>query len=330
MHPIQDAQGRVMFLHPTGIDITEFTRNEEALRKAHDELEQRVKERTAELAETVVSLETEMLVRQQMEQDLRMLSSRLLRMQDEERRRIARDLHDTTGQTLAALKMSLAALERHVASAPEATDSLASVQNLANQAIQEIRTTSYLLHPPLLDEVGFSSAAQWYIDGFTTRSGVRANLSLSPTPPLTKECELVLFRVLQESLTNVLRHSGSPVVDIHLAADAENAVLSVRDYGQGIPTAKLDNFLKTGTGVGVGLGGMKQRLRELGGHLRVESRAPGTCVIASVPIFEVQSGSETPSNLAMPAISSTPGPDSSPSAADAQAGSPRTRRTPAA
>jgi PAS domain S-box-containing protein len=292
LHPIHDPEGQVIFLHPTGVDITELKRTEEGLRKAHDELERRVIERTGELAETVVSLEAEMIERKKTEQDLRLLSARVLRLQDEERRRIARDLHDSTGQTLAALRMALGALERLIGSSPEAAVSLAEAQELANQALREIRTTSYLLHPPLLDEVGFASAARWYVEGFTSRSGIQVDLQLNPVPPLKKEFELALFRILQESLSNVHRHSESNIVQIQLNADAENTILSIRDFGKGMPPEKLASFLKTGAGVGVGLGGMKQRVRELGGHLRVESNGAGTCIIATLPLTEARFSSD--------------------------------------
>jgi len=126
----------------------------------------------------------------------------------------------------------LDSLGKAVISVPKAGEMLSELESLSNQALQEIRVTSHLLHPPLLDEVGFSSAAQWYVEGFTKRSGVKANLELVATPRLTKDEELVFFRILQESLTNVLRHSGSPSVDIQLNSDAENAILSIRDYGE--------------------------------------------------------------------------------------------------
>ena len=284
LHPIRDAQGQIIFLHPTGVDITDLKQTEEHLRKAQEELETRVADRTGELAETVASLEAEVLVRKKMEHDLRLLSARVLRLQDEERRRIARDLHDSTGQTLAALRMTLAGLERWVGSVPEASPLLREADHLSNQALQEIRTTSYLLHPPLLDEVGFASAAQWYVEGFTSRSGIAATLHLGPVPELEKESELALFRILQESLSNVHRHAESSRVEIRLAADRDNAILSIRDFGKGMPAEKFASFQETGTGVGVGLGGMKQRVRGLGGHLRVETSGEGTCVIATLPL----------------------------------------------
>jgi PAS domain S-box-containing protein len=273
------------------VDLSDLKRVEAELRKAHHELEHKVEERTQELAESVATLESEMLVRKETEEQLRELSARLLRLQDEERHRVARDLHDSTGQTLAALKLTLASLATLVGSVPKAPDLLNDLNALADQALQEIRTTSHLLHPPLLDEVGFSSAAQWYVDGFSNRSGIKASLELSAPPRLTKAAELVLFRVLQESLTNVLRHSGSEAVDIRLHCDDENAFLTIGDYGRGIPAAKLKSFHETGAGVGVGLGGMKHRVGELGGQLRVECDGKGTRVTATVPLAKTEESS---------------------------------------
>lgn len=138
------------------------------------------------------------------------------------------------------------------------------------------------------------SAAEWYMEGFTKRSGIQSKVEISPLR-LSKEAELVFFRVLQESLTNVLRHSGSTAVDVRLYSDGENAVLSVKDYGKGIPLDKLDSFHQTGAGVGVGLGGMRQRVRQLGGHLRVESaHETGTCVTATLPLAKTENPNDGP------------------------------------
>ncbi len=265
------------------IDLRDLKKAEAEIRKAHDELEQKVKERTEQLATSISRLQSEMNVRRTTEQQLRELSARLLRLQDEERRRLARDLHDSTGQTLTALKLTLASLE-YLITEPNASKLFHDLNALADQALQEIRTMSHLLHPPLLDEVGFSSAASWYIDGFAKRSGIRAKLEVSAVPKFSTEAELVFFRVLQESLTNVLRHSGSGTVDIYFGSDNDNGVLRITDYGKGMPQEKLKTFRETGAGVGVGLGGMKQRVRELGGHLTVDSDASGTCVTATLPL----------------------------------------------
>ena len=255
------------------LDLSDLKRVEADLRKSEEELEQKVEERTQALVASLASLESEIGVRRKTEEQLHELSARLLRLQDEERRRIARDLHDSTGQTLSALKMTLASLASLIADVPKAPNLLSDLEALADQALQEIRTTSHLLYPPLLDEVGFSSAAQWYVDEFTKRSGLKTSLELSATPRLTKDAELVFFRVLQESLTNVIRHSGSATVDIGLCSDDENAVLSVRDCGRGIPSEKLNSFHETGAGVGVGLGGMKERVK---GHRPCMLTGPST------------------------------------------------------
>jgi PAS domain S-box-containing protein len=284
LFPIRDHEDKVLFLHPTGVDITDLKRVEGELRRSREDLERIVEARTKELASSLAKLESEIVLRKATEKALRELSARTLRMQDEERRRLARDLHDSTGQTLAALKISLDSLQELIAQVSKAPGLLNDLEALAEQALQEVRTTSHLLHPPMLDEVGFSSAAQWYVDGFGKRSGIKTNLELSVAPPLTKDEELVFFRILQESLTNVLRHSGSSSVDIRLDSDENDAILSIRDYGKGIPPSTLLSFRETAAGVGVGLGGMRQRVLELGGHLKVDSDGHGTCITATLPL----------------------------------------------
>jgi PAS domain S-box-containing protein len=284
LFPIRDEADKVLFLHPTGVDITDRKRDEAELRQSRENLERIVESRTQELAASLESLESEIELRKTTEKALRELSARTLRLQDEERRRFARDLHDSTGQTLAALKISLGTLQQLMAQISKAPGLLNDMEGLAEQALQEIRTTSHLLHPPMLDEVGFSSAAQWYVEGFSKRSGIKTNLELTTRPSLTKDEELVLFRILQESLTNVLRHSGSLAVDIRLASDQNDAILSIRDYGKGIPPETLESFRETAAGVGVGIGGMRQRILELGGHLSVDSDGQGTCITATMPL----------------------------------------------
>ncbi len=266
------------------VDLSELKRTEAELREAQQALEAKVAQRTADLAESVTVLESEVAMRRKTEQELRELSARLLRTQDEERRRIARDLHDSTGQTLVALKMSLASVQQLTGSNPQVSNLLEDMTALADQAMRDIRATSHLLHPPLLDEAGFSSAARWYIDEFGRRSGIAVSVELKAHRNVPKEAELVFFRILQESLTNVLRHSGSKRVDVIFGRDEKNASLCIRDYGRGIPSKKLENFRQTAAGVGVGLGGMKQRVRELGGHFVVESNGSGTCVTATLPL----------------------------------------------
>jgi signal transduction histidine kinase len=216
---------------------------------------------------------------------LQKLSQRLIKLQDEERRKISRDLHDVTGQTLVALKMAVAELQRRLECNLSTASVLSEVGVLADQALQEIRTTSYLLHPPLLDEIGFRVAAEWFVEGFAKRSGIAAKLDLSKEDArMPIEIEMALFRVLQESLTNVHRYSGSPEVYISLHREAETAILEVADRGCGIP-AELLNRLRSGSaGTGVGLPGMQERMDELNGKLEIKSDNSGTTVRAIVPL----------------------------------------------
>ena len=233
---------------------------------AHAELESLILERTAELQK---------------------LSQRLLKVQDEERRKIARDLHDTTGQTLAALKISASFLQKCCKDEP-CLAIVSDVVNLANQAFEEIRTMSYLLHPPLLDEVGFTCAAEWYVEGFARRSGISVSAHMAESPErLPKRMEVALFRVLQESLTNVHRHSGASAVRVCFERRPEAVMLEIRDFGRGIPAERLDRLRQAGAEVGVGLAGMRERMHELTGKLEIESDGQGTSVRAIVPLYEM-------------------------------------------
>ena len=231
---------------------------------AHSELEKLILERTAELQN---------------------LSQRLLSVRDEERRKIARDLHDSTGQTLAALRMSLSLLQEDCKAEPARLTMVLDVAQLADQAIEEIRTTSYLLHPPLLDEVGFACAAEWYIEGFAKRSGINVKADITTFPKrLPKRMEIALFRVLQESLTNVHRHSGASDASIHFKHEAEAVILEIRDFGSGIPEDRLRCLDGVSAGTGVGLAGIRERLHELNGRLEIESNSRGTSMRATVPL----------------------------------------------
>jgi len=259
-------------------------RAEEALRKAHGDLERQVQERTRELENTLSAFREEVGIHQKTEEKLRELSLSVLHIQDEERRRVARDLHDTVGQTLTALKISLSAMENAVARYPETADFLADLNGLADQALQEIRTTSYLLHPPLLDEAGFGAAAGWYVDGFNKRSATQVRLQMPERMRLPSSVEIVLFRVLQESLTNIVKHSGSATVDVLLRVDQNVISLSVRDYGKGISAERLAKMNGSGADIGVGIAGMRERLKELGGRLEIESPSTGTLLKASIPL----------------------------------------------
>jgi two-component system, NarL family, sensor kinase len=218
---------------------------------------------------------------------LQSLSQRLIRVQDEERRRVARDLHDSTGQTLTALKISVALLQQKPDNDERTREELAGIACLADQALQEIRTASFLLHPPMLDEAGFSRAAQWYVEGFAERSGmkVRMDFVAPEIERLPNTIETALFRVLQESLTNVHRHSGASEVDVRFRREAQAVILEVRDYGRGIPRELSNRLGNPARHSGVGLAGMRERLNELKGGLEIEPADPGTRLRATVPLF---------------------------------------------
>lgn len=261
-------------------------RAEEALRKAHGDLERLVQERTRELENTLAAFRQEVSVHQETAQKLRKLSVSVLRIQDEERRRVARDLHDTVSQTLTAVKVSLFMLGNAVAGDPQTASRLHELNDLTDQALQEIRTTSYLLHPPLIDEAGFAPAAAWYVDGFNKRSPMQVSLQLPETIRLPGSIEIVLFRVLQESLTNITKHADSATVDVLLQVEQNVISLSVKDYGTGISAERLAKMNGSGSDVGVGIAGMRERLKELGGTLVIESDSTGTVLKALVPLPE--------------------------------------------
>jgi signal transduction histidine kinase len=235
--------------------------------QAHNELEMRVEQRTKELSDKA--------------EEVQQLNIKLLRLQDEERRRIARELHDSTGQNLAAMKMILDQM------APESKGSklgtmVDELTTLNNEMIRQLRTMSYLLHPPLLDEVGLPSALKWYVEGFEERSGIKVELDFGPDfGRLSHEMETALFRVAQESLTNIHKHSGSATAQIWLGRDAERIVLGVADHGTGIPSTRL----RDGVFVpGVGLMGIRERVQQFGGNAEIVSSPAGTTVTATIPV----------------------------------------------
>jgi PAS domain S-box-containing protein len=223
---------------------------------------------------------------QESERSLRDLSLHLLRTQDEERRRIGREIHDSLGQYLAALKIKL-----DLMSSTPPTAEQAECSDLLTECVKEVRTISYLLYPPMLEETGLKSATLWYLEGFSKRSGIETTFHISDDfPRLTRDAELVLFRVLQEGLTNVQRHSGSATAEITITVSEQNVVLEVKDRGKGLPAEMLENGEKDWMGsLGVGLRGMSERLRQIGGSLNITSNENGTEVRATVPAQTLQS-----------------------------------------
>ena len=222
--------------------------------------------------------------RRNAEEALRKLSGRLLGIQDQERRRIARELHDSLGQYLAGLKIAIDLLSNSPSSEKN-KELLAECRDILEKSITETRTLSHLLHPPLLDEAGFSSAASWFVSGFSQRSGIPVSLDLPPDMPrLSEAVEIALFRVLQESLTNVHRHSQAASAEIKVESDAEQITIEVMDHGHGMPDRVLQQLNGDGIQLGVGLAGMRERVHELGGNFEVKSDQSGTVIRASVPL----------------------------------------------
>jgi signal transduction histidine kinase len=218
--------------------------------------------------------------RKSAERRLQRLSRRLLTVQDEERRRIARELHDSTAQTMAALSMQLSALAREDPPPSEARrrQLLADCRALADEATSELRTTAYLLHPPLLEERGLAAAITWFISGFAERSGLKVKLEIATDfARLPTDVETAIFRIVQESLHNVHRHSGSSRAEVSLTRREHSVVLKVRDYGRGPSAASAGEL-------GVGIVGIRERLLQLGGTLAIEPADPGMVVLARLPV----------------------------------------------
>lgn len=221
------------------------------------------------------------------ESAVRHLSGRLLQVRDDERRRLARDLHDSLGQTLTAIKMNLSYLGRDTSNLDErGRNAVAESKELVDNSLKEVRTLSHLLHPPMLDDVGLVAAIRWYANGFSQRSSIQVELNLpADLPRLPTELETAVFRVVQESLTNVHRHSGSTTTTVRLEREADLLHLYVIDQGCGIPPEKLSSRQETAT-IGVGLLGMRERLRQLRGQLEINSNSQGTSVHAIIPVSE--------------------------------------------
>jgi signal transduction histidine kinase len=280
LRSMSDLVGLLGCVLATGIIVAmgeTHRRNSEALRNAQRELDERVKERTEELDVA--------------NRSLRQLTSRVLQLQDDERRRFARELHDSVGQMLAALSMNLFSvrsdIDRVIKTASILTDSEALVQEMS----KEIRTISHLLHPPLLDEAGLLSAIRWYTEGFAQRSKIEVDLDISEDfGRLPRDLETCIFRVVQEYLTNIHRHSESPVAVIRIVRADGQVRVEVGDSGKGIPKEKQEELASTGT-PGVGIRGMRERLRQLGGSLEINSNGHGTLVVFQLPVTTASAAS---------------------------------------
>jgi PAS domain S-box-containing protein len=233
-----------------------------------------------------IAIKQDVTERKRAETQLRELSGRLLQVQDEERRRLARELHDTVAQALAAMVLNLSRFqEPETPLDPQVERALTSALGIAEQAAREVRTLTYLLHPPLLEELGLVSALRSYAEGFTQRSGIRVELEAPPVQErFPAEVELALFRVAQESLANVHRHSGARQARIRLRTENGELCLEIADAGRGVAPSVLEKFERGGAELGVGLAGMRERLRQLGGRLEVRPENPGTSVRATLPL----------------------------------------------
>jgi PAS domain S-box-containing protein len=279
----RDGRGHQKRVLETNNDITQQKRSEKALRESEerlrtlsDSLEVQVRARTQELEQRNAE------ILQQSEQ-LRELSNRLLKTQDDERRRIARELHDSAGQLITVLGMNLAGIAQRVGQNPSLSETVEDTQNLVQQLSREIRTTSYLLHPPLLDENGLSQAIHWYMQGLKERSDLEIELSVPENfGRLPADLELTIFRIVQEGLTNIHRHSGSKTATIRLSRSADSVLLRIEDHGKGISPEKLVAIRAQRTGVGIT--GMRERVRHLKGVMDIQSNGTGATISVTFPV----------------------------------------------
>ncbi|HEY1660027.1 MAG TPA: PAS domain S-box protein [Candidatus Sulfotelmatobacter sp.] len=271
------VEGKITRWYGTNTNIDEQRRLLHSLSEARDDLEKRVTERTGELRTATDSL--------------RELSARLLRLRDDEQRRLARELHDSVGQLLAAVGMNLAVVSAESQKlSPSAAKCVAENADLIQEVTRQIRTISHLLHPPLLDEAGLASALRWYVEGFAKRSGIEVNLEIpDELGRLPNQTEIAMFRVVQECLTNIHRHSGSPTASVRIFMQKNRLLLEVEDHGKGIAKDTQRKIEQSGE-MGVGFSGMRERLWQLGGALQLQSGGNGTLVKAVLPIDSASAG----------------------------------------
>lgn len=270
LSPLFDAAGATIGIAGVSQDLRGRKQIEMQLQGAREELEKRVAERTEELRRA--------------NESLRDLSARLLQIRDQEARRLARELHDSVGQMLVAMGINVATVQAQVERLDEAgVSAVAENGILVQQISDEIRTISYLLHPPLLDEMGLASALRWYVEGFSARSKIKVELQVPcDLRRLPAEVETTIFRVVQECLTNIHRHSGSPSAVIRVREQGAKIIVSAEDAGVGFPAEKL--YKVPDASSGIGCRGMSERLKHLGGKLEIRSTPAGTTVTAYLPV----------------------------------------------
>jgi PAS domain S-box-containing protein len=266
----RNSSGEIVSWFGVNTNIDDAVKTRQALSEARRELERRVQERTAELNSA--------------NESLRSLSGTLLQLRDEERRRLARDLHDSLGQLIAATGMNLATIRAQQDKLDaNAVKAILEIGDLVQEMNRQTRTISHLLHPPLLDEVGLVSALNWYVEEFSSRSGIQVQLEISESfGRISEDLEIAIFRIVQECLTNVHRHSGSLVAAIRVRQLSDQIILEVEDRGRGISADKLSE-LKTARSRGLGFRGMQERVRHLGGTWEIRSNQNGTVVVATIP-----------------------------------------------
>ena len=282
--PVFDRAGKVELVAGSTRDITERKRAEAALRQSQESLRELAESLESQVQARTKELETRNIDVLLQSDQLRELSIRLMTTQDEERRRIAREMHDSAGQIVAALSMNLSQIAGKIGDSrcAELGEPVQESLALAKELDQEIRTTSYLLHPPLLDELGLRAALAWYVEGLQKRAAIQIALSVAEFDRLPNDLELTIFRVVQECLTNIHRHSSSKTAHIHITHDPAGFLIEVRDFGQGISPQKLTTLRHRGAGVG--LRGMRERVRPYAGEVRIDSQeGHGTTITITLP-----------------------------------------------
>jgi PAS domain S-box-containing protein len=281
--PVFNRESLVEFVVGSTRDITERKRAEAELREA----QARLRDVAASLESQVQARTSELQIRTNdvllQSEQLRELSVRLMTTQDEERRHIAREMHDSAGQTMAMLSMNLAQICSQIGDANPKLRKLANqARDFAKELEQEIRTTSYLLHPPMLDELGLRAALRWYVEGLTKRGGIQVSLSVPEFDRLPADLELTIFRIVQECLTNIHRHSKSKTAQINMGIDGARFAIEVRDFGEGISVQHLAKIRKGASGVG--LRGIRERLRPYAGEIKIDSqKGSGTIIQITLP-----------------------------------------------